>query len=106
MSIRPVNYAKLTSEQIAIISKYYDEGMKSTTCSEQIEKAATEALLHVDKVKVRNWFRNDRATLAIVVSYDRPEDISRSKFDRTIVVWLFYRNRRSREQKVISCCVL
>ena len=86
MSIRPVNYAKLTSEQIAIISKYYDEGMKSTTCSEQIEKAATEALLHVDKVKVRNWFRNDRATLAIVVSYDRPEDISTSKFDRTIVV--------------------
>ena len=76
MSIIPVNYEKLTSEQIAIISKYYNKGMKSTTYSEQIEKAATEALLPVDKTKVRNWFRNDRATLAIVVSYDRPEDIS------------------------------
>ena len=86
MSIGPVNLQNLQAN---------NEGVKTTTCSEQIEKAATETLLPVDKVKVRNWFRNDRATLAIVVSYDRPEDNSTSKFDR-----------RSREEKVISCCVL
>ena len=77
MSIGPVNLQNLQAN---------NEGVKTTTCSEQIEKAAAEALLPVDKVKVRNWFRNDRATLAIVVSYDRPEDNSTSKFDRTIVV--------------------
>ena len=48
MSIGPVNLQNLQAN---------NEGVKTTTCSEQIEKAAAEALLPVDKVKVRIWFQ-------------------------------------------------
>ena len=52
MSSRPVNYSKLTRAQVDILEKYFENGMKSTMCSQQIEKAAEQTSLPVEKIKV------------------------------------------------------
>ena len=52
MSSRPANYTKLTHEQIGVLNKYFDEGIKSTTCLLKIHEAADKISQSVDKVKV------------------------------------------------------
>ena len=52
MSSRPANYSKLSQEQVSVLERFFKEGMKSTTCVRQIEKAAEETALPVAKVKV------------------------------------------------------
>ena len=52
MSSRAENYTKLTHEQIGVLIKYYDDGMKSTTCLLKIHEAADKISQSVDKVKV------------------------------------------------------
>ena len=53
MSSRPANYAKLTREQVTVLKNHFENGMKSTTCSETIQKAAEETSLPVGKIKVK-----------------------------------------------------
>jgi hypothetical protein len=56
MSSRPENYERLTRDQVGILENHFDKGMKSTKCSQLIEKAAEETLLPVEKIKVQCLF--------------------------------------------------
>ena len=57
MSNRPANSGMFTQEQVIknniVLENHFKKGMKSTTCSKIIQKAAEETSLPVGKIKVK-----------------------------------------------------